>query len=71
MNNIENEFIKKINDVYDKCYGSETFGNVTEFYDEDGVVLMTSTEEGEKITFKFSEGNDEENFEIDRDHDEN
>lgn len=56
MNNVENSFIQRINDVYEKCSGFETYGSTTEFYDEDGVVLMTATEEdSNKIAFVFVE----------------
>lgn len=56
MEKVENNFIEKINRVYDQCSGYETYGSTTEFYDEDGVVLMTATEdEGNKIIFTFTE----------------
>lgn len=52
----ENEFIKKINNVYRQCDGYETYAQTTEFYDEDGVVLMTATQIDEhKIEFTFTE----------------
>lgn len=55
-NVLENEFIERINEVYDKCTGFETYGNTTEFFDEDGVVLMTAEkEENKKIIFTFTE----------------
>ena len=43
MENTQVEFIERIKDVENKSVGHETYGNVTEFYDEDGVVLMVST----------------------------
>lgn len=56
MEKIQNSFIEKINAVYDKCVGNETYGSTTEFFDEDGVVLMTATEEeGNRIVFTFTE----------------
>lgn len=55
MKKIENDFINKINEIYNKCSGHETYGSTTEFYDEDGVVLMTATEEDGKIIFAFTE----------------
>lgn len=62
----ENEFINKINKVYDECISYETYGSVTEFYDEDGIVLMTiSEEENGKLLFSFSGQNDE-NFEYEQ-----
>lgn len=57
-NKIEVEFVEKIQKIYDECSGYEVFGDVTEFYDEDGVVLMTATENQEEqgtITFSFTE----------------
>lgn len=56
MQTVENTFIEKINDVYKKCSGFETYGETTEFFDEDGVVLMTAVEkEDNKILFTFIE----------------
>lgn len=53
---LENEFIKKVNDVYKQCVNNETYGETTEFFDEDGVVLMTATAvDGHKIVFSFSD----------------
>lgn len=67
MDKTQNEFITKINEVYDKCNGSEQYGDTTEFYDEDGVVLMTVTEDlsTNKLTFSFSDNN--ENYIFDED----
>lgn len=51
---IENEFIEKINSVYKNCTGYEKFGQTTEFYDEDGAIVMTAEEEQDgQISFKF------------------
>lgn len=61
---VQNKFIEKITQVHEKCSGFETYGSTTEFYDEDGVVLMTATEEGGKITFAFTE--DDESFEYEQ-----
>lgn len=55
MSDLENSFITQINKVYNMCVGSDTYGSTTEFYDEDGVILMTATEENNKIIFKFTE----------------
>ena len=58
QNKIEVEFIEKIKKIYEECSGAESFGNTTEFYDEDGVVLMTASEGVEEqgtITFFFTE----------------
>lgn len=53
---LEKDFIEKINKVYDKCEGNESYGNVTEFYDEDGVVLMTAEDKDDKtIIFTFTD----------------
>ena len=38
--NLETIFLEKIKKVYDQCVGNESYGGATEFYDEDGVVLM-------------------------------
>lgn len=55
---IENEFVEKVNSTYKACVGYETFGQVTEFYDEDGAVLMRSTAELDgKIVFEFPDSN--------------
>lgn len=40
-NTDNNEFIEKINEVYKNSVGYEDFGNTTEFFDEDGCVVMT------------------------------
>lgn len=63
MNNaVQNDFIQRINDVYRECYGFQNFGSTTEFYDEDGVVLMAATQESpENINFAFA---DDENFDF-------
>ena len=64
---LQNIFIEKINKVYDQCVGYEQFGNVTEFYDEDGVRLMTCSEENGKLIFSFSEDDENNSFEYDTD----
>lgn len=64
---VQDEFLVKINEVYDKCVSRDTYANVTEFYDEDGVVLMTVEEpDGKpgKLIFSFSENG--ESFEYDK-----
>lgn len=55
---LEQEFIKKINEVYEKCTSYETYGNITEFYDEDGITIMTATEDENKIIFQFGDFSD-------------
>lgn len=55
MSDLENNFIEQINRVYNMCIGCDTYGSTTEFYDEDGVILMTATKENNKIIFKFTE----------------
>jgi hypothetical protein len=53
---VDNEFISNIVSIYRKCAGYETFGETTEFYDEDGCVLMTATENGvNRVQFRFAE----------------
>lgn len=52
----KNEFIELINKVFSECAGFETYGATTEFYDEDGIVLMTAVEDesGKNVTFNFN-----------------
>lgn len=54
----QKDFIQKIKNVYLNCNGYETFGNFTEFYDEDGCVLMTATQSASN-TINFSFDNNE------------
>ncbi len=50
-------FIDRVKNVYENCAGNEEFGSTTEFYDEDGVVLMTCTEQSSNVlTFTFPDG---------------
>lgn len=59
-----NKFIAGINKILAKCTGAEEYGDTTEFYDEDGVVLMTAIQTGPKrVTFTF--GEDGESYEYD------
>lgn len=51
-----NQFMSKIESIFHQCVGHETYGDVTEFYDEDGVVLMTAREEGENMLLSFGPG---------------
>lgn len=51
----ENEFLEKINSVIKNIVGKESYGGFTEFYDEDGVVLMRAEESDDGlINFSFS-----------------
>jgi hypothetical protein len=60
---MQNTFIKMVEDVFKKCVHYDTFGDVTEFSDEDGCVLMTATQTGRNtIQFRF---NDDENLSFD------
>lgn len=53
---MENEIVAKIKEVSEKAVGCETYGSVTEFYDEDGAVLMTAEEKNNgQVLFKFSD----------------
>ena len=65
---LQNDFIEKINNVYEKCVGTSSYGSTTEFYDEDGVILMCATQNSNgKILFNFGEDDDfefQENTEI-------
>lgn len=57
-NKIEDDFLEKVKKVYENCVSKETYANITEFYDEDGVVLMTVEEpdnQPNKLIFSFSE----------------
>lgn len=71
--NIENEFLRETKDIdemdtkekflyflqmyQNSVIGKESYGNETEFYDEDGCVLFTITydEELNKMIFKFAD----------------
>ena len=52
------DFIERIKKVYDTCDGNESYDNVVEFYDEDGVVLMTA-EDLDENTIRFTFTDDE------------
>ena len=55
-NNKKEDFIKRIQKVYDECDGNESYDNVVEFYDEDGVVLMLAEDVDENtIRFTFTD----------------
>lgn len=49
----EKLFMSRILAVYKKCSGLETYGDTTEVYDEDGLVIMTTTKEEDGIIFNF------------------
>lgn len=54
----QNEFLDKIKNIYENAVGHETYGDTTEFYDEDGVVLMTATQRADgQVVFDFGENN--------------
>ena len=55
---MEKDFIERIKKVYDTCDGNESYDNVVEFYDEDGVVLMTA-EDLDENTIRFTFTDDE------------
>lgn len=57
-NAITLEFKEKIDKAYEEAQSYETFGNYTEFYDEDDSVIMTVHEEGDQIIFNFGDGED-------------
>ena len=55
---MESKFIQCVNKAARRSVGHETYGDTTEFYDEDGAVVMTATQTGRNtVSFKF--GNDE------------
>lgn len=54
LENVENkEFFEKLNKVYEQVAGSEEFGSRTEFYDEDGVLILSVEEQGEGTVYSF------------------
>ena len=56
--NTKNEFLDLIRKYQDKVVGYETYGDTTDFYDEDGCVLFTTTPDQEKpnyLVFNFPE----------------
>lgn len=54
LNREENkEFFEKLAKVWKETLGSETFGTRTEFYDEDGILIMSYEEQGENLLFTF------------------
>ena len=51
------EFRDKVKNVYEKVAFAEGFGSWTEFYDEDGLVIMTTdVQEDGTIVFDFGDG---------------
>lgn len=57
MSDTMQDFLSMVKKVYENNVGYETYGDVTEFYDEDGVVLMTMQEvPGGKMRFAFDNG---------------
>lgn len=54
LENVENkEFFEKLNKVYEEVEGTSEFGSRTEFYDEDGVLILAVEEQGEQTVFSF------------------
>lgn len=61
----QNNFLSQINNIYENTVGYESYGDTIEFYDEDGVVLMTCTNISDgKILFTFTENNDNYEYEL-------
>lgn len=56
MTQVQSDFIEKISQVNKNCIGNETAGNFVEFYDEDGVILMSCEKENNKLIFTFQDG---------------
>lgn len=55
--NVDPRFLELAMEVYEKNAGHETYGDMVEFYDEDGAVLMTAQEiPGGKVRFTFYSG---------------
>lgn len=44
---LQRDFLECVKDVEKQFQGHETYGDFTEFYDEDGVVLLTISEKEE------------------------
>lgn len=54
LESVENkEFFEKLNKVYEEVEGTSEFGSRTEFYDEDGVLILVVEEQGEQTVFSF------------------
>lgn len=54
LESVENkEFFEKLNKVYEEVEGTSEFGSRTEFYDEDGVLILAVEEQGEQTVFSF------------------
>ena len=54
LENVENkEFFEKLNKVYEQVEGTSEFGSRTEFYDEDGVLILAVEEQGDQTVFSF------------------
>ena len=52
---LQNQFIKRVSEIKKDIYGSEKFGNETEYYSDEGAVLFTSTSKNndQSILFNF------------------
>lgn len=55
----ERRFLNLVKEAYNRITGHESYGDTTEYFDEDGIVMMTTREsEDGKINFSFSNGDD-------------
>lgn len=50
---MKEELLSKLNETFKKVAGTESYGNVTEMYDEDGVVIATAEDMEDEVEFKF------------------
>lgn len=49
--------MSKVKGIFRDCVGHESYGALTEFYDEDGCVLLCTEEaENGEVTFLFPDG---------------
>ena len=56
----QNEFLEKIREIQNQIAGYDNLGGHTEYYDEDGVVLMESNQlENGMVEIRFSNNPDE------------
>jgi hypothetical protein len=54
---LKDEFINKIEKIEKDIYGSEDYGDFTEYYNEEGaVILVTTIKDNNTISFDFLDG---------------
>lgn len=72
--NMLNDFLTRIDEVYKNAVGTEDYGEYTEFFDEDGCVIMrmrTISENKTEFSFDGEGGNESYLYETDENHLEN